>query len=95
VLEKGKMAKGFNKSGDAAVIVYLPKKIDSGEEPEIVGLLPVSDYKVFVGNFAKADKPSGIEGVTAVKDPDGNETIYVAHRGSYAAVSNKTDQRRP
>lgn len=61
------------------------------EEPLGVALVPVTDYDAFLGNFTKSDEAVGGE-ITAVKDPEnGGKTMYVAHRGKYAVLSDKKD----
>ncbi|HWE96277.1 MAG TPA: hypothetical protein VG269_20100 [Tepidisphaeraceae bacterium] len=89
LLDKGHMTKGINKGGDAAVVIFTPDKkaIADKEEPDVLALVPVSDYKAFVGNFEPADEKAGA-GVTAVKDPsDPSKSMYITERGKYAAMS--------
>ncbi|MDB5292479.1 MAG: hypothetical protein JWL69_3720 [Phycisphaerales bacterium] len=90
-LEKGHMSKGIDKSGDAALAIFAPdKKGEGADEPQVVALIPVSDYKAFVGNFEPAD--GGGDGVTAVKDPNNpSATTYIAEHGKYAAMSDKKE----
>ncbi|HET6247905.1 MAG TPA: hypothetical protein VFE47_09425 [Tepidisphaeraceae bacterium] len=90
LLDKAKMTKGIDKSGDGALVIYAPDE-KAGGDPEPIALIPVSDYDAFVGNFEKADKNDGGEGLTAVKDPDDGKTLYVGHRGKYAILSDKKD----
>jgi hypothetical protein len=90
-LEKGHMTKGIDKSGDAALAIFAPdKKGEGADEPQALALIPVSDYKAFVGNFEPAD--GGGDGVTAVKDPNNpSATMYIAEHGKYAAMSDKKE----
>jgi hypothetical protein len=96
LLEKAKMTKGINKSGDAAMVIFAPDMnkgaaaaAEQMDEQEPVALVPVSDYQAFVGNFEKADGANAGAGIDAVKDPDGGKTLYIAHRGNYAIMSDK------
>jgi hypothetical protein len=89
LLEKGHMTKGINKGGDAAVVFFTPEKKGDADkkEPDVLALVPVSDYKAFVGNFEPADEKADA-GVTAVKDPsDPSKSMYITERGKYAAMS--------
>jgi hypothetical protein len=89
LLEKGHMSKGLNKSGDAALAMFAPEKGEK-EEPVAVALVPVSDYDAFVGNFKKAEGGGGE--ITAVEDPEGaGKTMFIAHRGGYAVLSDKKE----
>ncbi|HWE04471.1 MAG TPA: hypothetical protein VG326_18850 [Tepidisphaeraceae bacterium] len=123
MLEKGHISKGVDKSGDAALLLFMPEKHAKHEkhaegekpkkatpeqeeakeekapnagagahhdEPVAVALVPVSDYEAFVGNFKKADKAEAGGDITAVQDPDQRgKTMYLAHRGKYAIMSDK------
>lgn len=89
LLDKAHMGKGIDKSGDAALAVFAPAPGKHGE-PEAVGLVPVSDYEAFLGNFNKQADAEGGEGITVVADPEAaGKKMYIAHHGKYAAVSNK------
>src|SRR5579862_776604 len=93
LLAKGHIDKGLDKSGDAALIMFAPEKGGKdGEEPIAVALVPVSDYDAFVGNFKKSDKGDGGPDAVAVQDPSGDgSTMYLAHRGKYAIMSDKKE----
>jgi hypothetical protein len=89
LLEKGHMTKGINKGGDAAVVIFTPEKKAGGDkqEPDVLALVPVSDYKAFVGNFEPADDKADA-GISVVKDPsDPSKSMYIIERGKYAAMS--------
>jgi hypothetical protein len=94
LLEKGHMTKGIDKSRDAALAVFAPDKKGDGaaNEPDALALIPVSDYKAFVGNFEPADGAAAPAGLTAVKDPNNpSATTYIAEHGKYAAMSDKKE----
>ena len=57
---------------------------DSTDKPPVVLLLPVSDYKAFIGNFPEA-KTEG--DVTMAEVGDDTDTTYIVQHGSYAALS--------
>ncbi|HZL36608.1 MAG TPA: hypothetical protein VFC78_14910 [Tepidisphaeraceae bacterium] len=60
----------------------------ASQTPEAVAVVPVSDYEAFVGNFEKANATEPGADVTAVKDPEHDDkTMYIAHRGNYAVLS--------
>ncbi|MDB5171668.1 MAG: hypothetical protein JWN51_441 [Phycisphaerales bacterium] len=93
VLEKGHMSKGIDKSGDAALVLFVPDKKGEGakDEPDALALIPVSDFKAFVSNFEPADG-AATEGMSAVKDPNNpSATTYIAEHGKYAAMSDKKE----
>jgi len=76
--------KGLNEAGDAAVFMVDPGAAGGDPGKAVVILMPVSDYKAFVGNFQNP----AVEGeVTHVKAGDGGQDTYVAQWGSYAAVA--------
>jgi hypothetical protein len=85
IKRQAKIQNGLDENGDAAfVITKLP---DRGEPPLIL-LLPVTDYKAFIGNFADA-KPEG-EFTTFHFAGDGNLS-YAANWGKYAAIGNRKE----
>src|SRR4051794_274002 len=79
-----KLSKGLNEAGDAAVFMVDPNAAGGDPGKAVVILIPVSDYKAFVGNFPNP----AVEGeVTHVKAADGGPDVYLANWGSYAAVA--------
>src|SRR5437867_1081195 len=87
IQKKHKMEQGLNTAGDAA-LAFLDPGADAGmAEKMVVALLPVSDYKAFIGNFADA-KTDG--DVTTATTPQG-ETIHIANWGSFAAITPNKD----
>jgi hypothetical protein len=74
------VTKGVNSAGDLAAVFF-----QSGDhKPKGILLVPVSDYKAFVGNFTNPQE--GADGITAAQDKDGKDN-FIAHWGDYAAVS--------
>jgi len=80
--EKLNLKAGVDFTGEAAVVVFSPP---AGErEPRALALIPVSDYKAFLGNFANVKKEGQSD--TFSIQPDG-EPVYSEQWGKYAAVS--------
>ena len=73
---------GIEKGGDVGVAIMAPT--GDGEEPVAVGLIPVSDYKAFLGNFEEVTDAG--DGVSSFTNRQG-ETNYAAQWGAYAAIS--------
>jgi hypothetical protein len=61
-----------------------PPPAPAKSEPELITLVPVSDYQAFVGNF-KEPKEDGE--ITSVSSPDDGTPLFIAHWGDYAAVT--------
>jgi hypothetical protein len=74
---------GLNKNGDMAMGFLKPAKdAENPNEPDLVVVLPVDDYKAFLGNFQDVkDVGGGISEVTVKKN---SEKLVMAHRGKYA-----------
>jgi hypothetical protein len=85
LLEKAKLIKGIDKAGDAALAILAPTP--DGSEPEPIGLVPVSDYQAFLGNFQKVADGD----ITEVIDPGGHKHMFIAHHGKYAVMSDKKE----
>jgi hypothetical protein len=86
------LREGLNLDGSAAV--YLANGEMGGDEPPLVLLIPVSDYKAFLGNFAALQDEG--EGVSRVKFREAGEEevegepdfdAYVMQMGEYAALT--------
>ena len=82
--KEGHLEKGLNTEGDLAFAFLDPKLTGGNPEKSMVFVIPVTDFKAFVGNF-KDPKDEG--GVTKASPPDGGEDVYLAQWGKYAAVS--------
>lgn len=89
------LKQGVNKSGDMAVAFFGDKERKEGKAddkagadaapPPAIVLVPVSDYKAFLGNFADVkDAGNGISEVTVKKN---QEKLYVVERGKYAEAA--------
>ena len=82
--EKLQITQGVDDEGDAAIYFPNLEKRKQGD-PVVVVLVPVSDYKAFLGNFKNA-KAEGA--VTITKVGDDKETSYIVERGKFAALAN-------
>ena len=69
-------------------MVVLPKAPDK-HEPPVLMLVPVSDYKAFIGNYADAATEGNITSFKCPMEPE--KTMYAAQWGNYAAVSEDKD----
>lgn len=75
--------KGLNDAGDAAVFMVDPNAAGGDPSKAAVILVPVTDFKAFVGNF---QNPAADGAVTHAKVGDGVD-VYLAQWGSYAAIA--------
>ncbi len=82
--DKSHISQGLNTAGDLYFIFLDPNT--SGETPDksMAILVPVTDYKAFLGNFADAQTDGD---VSQVKMPDDPEPSFVANWGSYAVIA--------
>jgi len=81
---------GLNKNGDMAMGFMKPAKgAENENEPDLVVVLPVDDYKAFLANFQDVkDVGGGVSEVTVKKN---GEKLVMASRGKYAvSAKNKT-----
>jgi len=81
------LKQGINKSGDMAIAFYNPqdkkhKAEDGGDSPPVVVLVPINDYKAFLGNFQ--DVKGVGDDISQVTVPKNNEKLFVVQRGKYA-----------
>jgi hypothetical protein len=83
--EKAHLGKGVNRTGDLAIAMVDPAQAEGEPDKAVVVLVPTSDYKAFVSNFKDAADEGG--GITKASPQEGNETVYLANWGQYAAVS--------
>jgi hypothetical protein len=75
---------GLKTDGEMAIVFVDPAVVNGDNEKAMLVLLPVSDYKAFLGNWADAKTEAGI---SEVKMADNPEPAYIANWGSYAALS--------
>jgi hypothetical protein len=78
------IGKGVNRAGDLAFVFVDPATVGGDEEKALLILVPVSDYQAFVGNV-KNPKAQG--DITEATSQEGDEQLYLAKWGTYAAVS--------
>ena len=79
---------GLDDSGSALFIIHdLASAIDTGNEPDVVMVLPVTDYQAFIAGFqGEGAAPAGA-GVSAVTLPDGQDG-FAKEAGGYAILGN-------
>jgi len=82
---KGKITAGLDENGEAAFVIMNGPKQKG--QPPLIALVPVTDYKAFVGNFADAKTTGEVTTFTG----DGKQPAYVANWGKYAAVTGQPD----
>jgi hypothetical protein len=78
---------GLNEAGDAAIAVMAgaDKAGDEPQKPEVIVLLPVSDYKAFIANYGE---PVAEGDVNTIKLPNkADENAYASQWGAYAAIT--------
>ena len=81
-----KISQGLNEAGDAALVVM---DIAEGKKDEnVIALLPVSDYKAFVANFAGAKAEGDIY---TVKFGNEQQPSFLTQWGNYAAIGSTKD----
>lgn len=88
------LKQGVNKNGDIAIAMFdKPDKKDAkanspageGNEPPVVVLIAVDDYKAFLGNFTDVkDEGDGVSQVTVKKN---QEKLFVTQHGKYAEAA--------
>jgi hypothetical protein len=80
-----KIKDGLDKNGDLALAYFDPATVtDVTEERSLLLVLPVTDYKAFLGNFPDAKTQGDVTQVTAANDP---QPAYVANWGNYAVIA--------
>jgi hypothetical protein len=83
------IANGLDKTGD--VVIFMPASLlddpDAEEKPAVM-LLPVTDYKAFIGNFPEAQTEGEVSTFKMGENPNDS---YAANWGKYAAVSQVKD----
>jgi hypothetical protein len=85
--KKMNLEKGLDETKDAGF--YLPnQELKKDQKPQMVVLLPVSDYKAFLENF---ENPKTQGDVTVIKLPDNPDDSYVVNWDNYAAIGTTAD----
>lgn len=87
------LKQGVNKSGDMAIAFFDPRQHgaaaegqnDHAKQPPLVCLIPIDDYKTFLGNFQNV-KDAG-DNISEVNVPKNGETLFVVQRGKYAEAA--------
>jgi len=74
--------------GKGEVVVGIYESPQPGDEPLVVALLPVSDYKAFLGNLANLKTEGEVSQFTL---PDEQEPFYAANWGKFAAITPTKD----
>ena len=82
MLEKAQITKGIDKTGDAATAIYAPDKGEQGGDPRAGRAGSRQRLRGFPRQFQKRAMPPPADGLTAVKDPNGDKTLYIGHRGN-------------
>jgi len=77
------IADGLNDTGAALIVVQDLTGIFDQGEPDFVGVLPVTDFQIFVGNFEGVDTDSDLTFELTL--PDGQQG-YARESGGYAVV---------
>jgi len=85
--DKAHMGKGVDKNGDLAMVLEDPDKHGEGDKSLLI-LVPVDDYKAFLSNFKATESVGDVTKATPV---DGDEDVFVAHWGKFAAMSPNKD----
>lgn len=85
--EQANLGKGVNRAGDLAIAFLDPDKF-GGPDKSFVAVVPVSDFRGFVGNFEDAANEGG---VTRATHGDSGEEVFIAQWGKFAAVSPNRD----
>lgn len=81
----------MNDAGSAMMVIHdLAGAIDTGAEPDILLILPVTDYAAFVAGFQEEGAAPAGAGVTQVTMPDG-QAGFARESGGYAILGNKED----
>ena len=89
LMTESTMVNGVDKAGDEAIVIANGDLVlTNGSKPPIIILIPVTDYKAFIGNYPDAKKEGELDVVqmtfSGKKDP---EQSYVANWGKFAAIS--------
>jgi hypothetical protein len=84
LLTVGGLGPGLNRNGEAAIALMMPAA--GASEPDVVVLVPVSDFKAFAGALPN----NKTEGEVTTFNPGGKD-VFAVSWGQYAAVSPKKE----
>jgi hypothetical protein len=82
--ERAGIKEGLNKEGDLAFVGLDPKSDPEHPDEAMLFLLPVTDYKAFLGNFQGAQTEGAITEVTLPNTP---QPSYISQWGNYAVLA--------
>jgi hypothetical protein len=82
--EHAGIKEGLNKEGDLAFVGLDPKTDPEHQDEAMLFLIPVTDYKAFIGNFADAKTEGDVTEVTLPNTP---QPSYIGHWGNYAVLA--------
>jgi hypothetical protein len=82
--EHAGIKEGLNKEGDLAFVALDPKTNPENQDEAMLFLIPVTDYKAFLGNFQDAKTEGEVSEVTLPNTP---QPSYIAHWGNYAVLA--------
>ncbi len=81
----------LNDAGSALLVIQdLASAISTGEEPDILLILPVTNYTAFIASFQEEGAAPAGAGVTQVTMP-GGQPGFARESGGYAIMGNKED----
>jgi hypothetical protein len=91
LLTVGGLGPGLNKNGEAAIAIMKPAQ--GGGEPDVVVLVPVTDFKAFSGALPNVKKPddAGAKKDEPIEFNPGGKPVYTTSVGQFAAVSPNKD----
>lgn len=87
LMTESTMVNGVDKAGDEAIVLANGDLVE-GAKPRLIVLIPVTDYKAFIGNYPDAKKDGDLDVVhmTFSGNKDAEDS-YIANWGKYAAIS--------
>ena len=83
--QKSKIQNGLDENGELAFII--PASAMDAKKETVLMLMPVTDYKAFIGNFADAQTTGDV--TTASMGP--GQKSFIANWGTYAAIGTSAE----
>ena len=82
LMAEGKVKEGLDKSGDFGLYMMIEnlEKMDDAKPP-LVLLVPVTDYKAFIGNFGESKRDGNVDVIL------GDSDMFITQWDKYAAMS--------